>query len=52
MTEEKSHQETQLTALGKNLAAVRQQLEGERRRGQEMEKRGRAQENRIEGGTQ
>ena len=50
LTEEKTNQDTQLAALGKNLASVRQQLEGERRRGQEMERRGKSQEIRIEGG--
>lgn len=49
LTEEKARQDTQLAALGSNLASVRQQLEGERRRGMEMEKRGKSQENRIEG---
>jgi early endosome antigen 1 len=48
LEEEKVQKDTQLAALGSNLAAVRQQLETERRRGQQMEKRGMAQENRIE----
>ena len=49
LAEEKARLESQLAALGRNLASVRQQFEGEKRRGQEMERRGRSQETHIEG---
>ena len=49
MREEKERGESQLAALGSNLATVRQQLEGERRRGKELERRGKMQDTRVEG---
>ena len=51
LAEEKACLESQLAALGRNLASVRQQFEGEKRRGQEMERRGRSQETHIEGAS-
>ena len=49
MREEKERGESQLAALGSNLATVRQQLEGEKRRGKEMERRGKMQDTRVDG---
>ena len=49
MKEEKERGESQLAALSSNLATVRQQLDGEKRRGKEMERRGKMQDTRVEG---
>ena len=49
MRGEKERAESQLAALGSNLAMVRQQLEGERKRAKEMERRGKMQDTRVEG---
>jgi len=44
-----SQYEAQLSALSSNLATVRQQLEGEKRKAQEMERRLHSQEKLIDG---
>ena len=47
-----SQHKAQLSALSSNLATVRQQLEGEKRKAQEMERRLHSQEKLIDGGNE